>query len=94
MPFGELRTEIFRKLLCIERGTHEDDLEVISEVEQVLHNGEQNIRLQVSLVDLIQHQVADTGQQSDAHTKKKKKEKKYRENSLCVFDFRSSIHMS
>lgn len=73
MSFGELRTEIFRKLLCIERGTHEDDLEVISEVEQVLHNGEQNIRLQVSLVDLIQHQVADTGQQSDAHTKKRKK---------------------
>ena len=71
MPsFGGLHTKISRKLLCVERGTHEDDLEIISAVEQVLHNHEQNVRLQVPLVDLVQHQVADTGQQSDTQKKK------------------------
>lgn len=62
MSFSGLHTKILGKLLCVERGAHEDDLEVISEVEYVLHNGEQNIRLQVSLMDLIQHKMADTGQ--------------------------------
>lgn len=71
MSFGGLHTKISRKLLCVESGTHEDDLEIISEAEQVLHNHKQNVRLQVPLVDLVQHQVADTGQQSDTHKKRK-----------------------
>lgn len=62
MSFGELHTEIFGKLLCVERGTHEYDLEVISKGEYVLHDDEQNVRLQVPLVDLVQHQMADGGQ--------------------------------
>lgn len=62
-------TKILGKLLCVERGTHEDDREVVSMLEYVLHDDEQNVRLQVPLVDLVQHQVADTGQQSDTHTK-------------------------
>lgn len=30
---SELHTKILGKLLCVERGTHENDLKVISEVE-------------------------------------------------------------
>lgn len=62
MLFGGLHTKISGKFLCVERGTHEDDLEVIAGAKQVLHDDKQNIRLQVSLVDLVQHQVTDTGQ--------------------------------
>lgn len=62
MSFGRPHTKISRKLLCVERGAHEDDLKVISKGEYVLHNDEQNVRLQVPFVDLIQHQVADGGQ--------------------------------
>lgn len=53
LVISKVYTKIFGELLCVERGTHKDDLEVVSEVEQVLHNDEQNIRLQASLVDLI-----------------------------------------
>lgn len=71
-------TEISRKLLCVKRGTHEDDREVLSGVEKLLHNDEQNVRLQVPLVDLVQHQVADTGQ----HTED---QKKIRRNGLSLW---------
>ena len=67
---GWLRTKIFRKLLCVERGAHEDDFEVVSEVKQVLHDDEQNIRLKVPLVNLVQHQVTNTRQQPKNKTGK------------------------
>ena len=50
---SKVYTKIFRELLRVERGAHEDDLEVVSAVEQFLHNDEQNIRLEASLVDLV-----------------------------------------
>lgn len=50
-----LPTEILGELVCVECGAHEDDFEVIPEAEQVLDDDEQHIRLQVSLVDFIQH---------------------------------------
>lgn len=31
--FERLHTKIFRELLCVERGTHEDDFEVISDIQ-------------------------------------------------------------
>lgn len=64
--FRGQRTKILGKLLGVERGTHQDDLEVVSDVQQILHDGEQNVRLQVSLVNLVQDQVTHAGQQSDA----------------------------
>lgn len=73
LALGGQRTEILGELLRVERGAHQDDLEVVSDVQQILHDGEQNVRLQVSLVDLVQHQVAHAGQQSAAQTTTKRK---------------------
>lgn len=61
--FDALPTEVLGELLCIQRGAHEDDFEVIPEAEQVLDYDEQHIRLQVSLVNFVQHKVTDAGQE-------------------------------
>lgn len=61
--FAALPTEVLGELLCVERGAHEDDFEVIPEAEQVLDDDEQHIRLQVSLVNFVQHEVTDAGQE-------------------------------
>lgn len=75
VALGGQRTKILGELLRVERGAHQDDLEVVSDIQQILHDGEQNVRLQVSLVDLVQHQVAHAGQQSAAQTTMKRKNK-------------------
>lgn len=68
--FVALPTEVFGELLCVKRGAHEDDFEVIPEAEQVLDDDEQHIRLQVSLVNFIQHKVTDAGQEPAARAPK------------------------
>lgn len=55
---------MLRELLRVECGAHEDDFEVVPEAEQVLHDDEQHVRLQVSLVDFVQHEVTDAGQKA------------------------------
>ena len=59
------RTKVSGELLCVECGAHEDDLEVGPNGEQVLDDDQQDVRLQVPLVDFVQNQVADGGQQAD-----------------------------
>lgn len=68
--FVALPTEVFGELLCVKRGAHEDDFEVIPEAEQVLDDDEQHIRLQVSLVNFVQHKVTDAGQEPAARAPK------------------------
>ena len=55
-------TKVFGELLCIERGAHEDDLQVRANGEEVPDDHQQDVRLQVPLVDLVQNEMADGGQ--------------------------------
>lgn len=67
LTFVALPTKILGEFLRVERGAHEDDFEVIPEAEQVLDNDEQHIRLQIPLVDFVQHEVTNAGQQPVLH---------------------------
>lgn len=63
LTFVASLTKILGELVCVESGAHENDFEVISEVEQVPHDDEQHVRLQASLVNFVQHKVTDAGQE-------------------------------
>jgi len=62
---GSPRTKVSGEFLCVERGAHEHHLQVGAHGQQVLDDDQQDVRLQVPLVDLVQNQVADGGQQAD-----------------------------
>lgn len=78
LTFVASLTKILGELVCVESGAHENDFEVISEVEQVPHDDEQHVRLQASLVNFVQHKVTDAGQEPVVQKYCKKKNVDFR----------------
>lgn len=63
-------TKVLAELVGVQRGAHEHDLEVVSVAQQILHDGEEDVRVQTALVDLVENQVTDAGQTPEAHDRR------------------------